>query len=67
MSVDQDTLQRRYREFQDFMPAAIAIAGLPTSEGPMNFSVEQMEVRMRTLKGAFRLAQEMWREIAQGK
>ena len=45
MATDEETLKRRYREFLDLTPVAATIAGLPPSEGPFNFSADQMEVR----------------------
>ena len=62
MAMDEETLRRRYREFLDLMPLTIAIAGLPRSESPFNFSPDQMEVRTNTLSTAFKLARQMVRE-----
>jgi hypothetical protein len=62
MADDDEALRRRYREFLDLMPLAISIAGLPTSDGPFNFSADQMEVRARTLQMAFKLARQLARD-----
>jgi hypothetical protein len=62
MAVDEETLRRRYREFLELLPLTIAIAGLPSSESPFNFSADQMEMRINTLSTAFRLARQMVRE-----
>jgi len=62
MALDEETLRRRYREFLDLMPLTIAIAGLPQSDTPFNFSPDQMEVRTNTLSTAFKLARQMVRE-----
>ncbi len=62
MSADEDTLRRRYREFLELMPLTIAIAGLPVSNTPFNFSADQMEVRTHTLAAAFKLARQLARE-----
>ena len=62
MAVDEETIRRRYREFLDLMPLTIAIAGLPQSQTPFNFSADQMEVRANTLATAFKLARQMVRE-----
>ena len=62
MAVDEETIRRRYREFLDLMPLTIAIAGLPQSQTPFNFTADQMEVRANTLATAFKLARQMVRE-----
>lgn len=66
MAVDEETLRRRYREFLELMPLTIAIAGLPPSNPPLNFSADQMEVRANTLSTAFKLARQMVRENVSG-
>jgi hypothetical protein len=62
---DEDALKRRYREFLDLLPLTVSIAGLPTSEGPYNYTPDQMEVRAQTLKTAFKLARQTVREAIQ--
>jgi hypothetical protein len=66
MAADEDALRRRYKEFLDLMPLTIAIAGLPVSETPFNFSPDQMEVRANTLQTAFKLARQLTREAVTG-
>jgi hypothetical protein len=66
MADDDEALRRRYREFLELMPLAISIAGLPASDGPFNFSADQMEVRARTLGTAFKLARQLARETVTG-
>ena len=66
MATDEETLKRRYREFLDLTPVAVNIAGLPTSEGPWNFSADQMEVRAHTLATAFKLAKQLARDVVSG-
>lgn len=63
MALDEETVRRRYREFLELMPVTISIAGLADSQGPMNYSADQMEVRAHTVATAFRLARQMVREI----
>ena len=63
MSVDEEALKRRYREFLELLPLSIAIAGLPPSEGAWNYTPEQMEIRATTLANAFRRARIMVREV----
>ena len=67
MSPDDEMIKRRYREFLDLMPLTIAIAGLPTSESPYNFSPDQMEIRIGTLSTAFKLAKQLARESVTGE
>lgn len=66
MSVDEDTLRRRYREFLELMPLTITIAGLPPSSAPINFSADQMEVRAQTLHTAFKMARQLARDSVTG-
>jgi hypothetical protein len=66
MAADEEALRRRYKEFLDLLPLTIAIAGLPESQSPFNFSADQMEVRTHTLSTAFKLARQMVREAVGG-
>jgi hypothetical protein len=66
MAADEDALRRRYKEFLDLMPLTIAIAGLPVSDTPFNFSADQMEVRANTLNTAFKLARQLVRDAVAG-
>jgi hypothetical protein len=66
MPADEDTIRRRYREFLELMPLTIAIAGLPQSQSPFNFSADKMEVRLSTLGTAFKLARQLAREAVTG-
>jgi hypothetical protein len=63
MAVDEDTLKRRYREFLDLLPLTTVIAGLPTSDGAINYNADQMEVRTHTLLTAFKMAKSLVREV----
>lgn len=67
MALDEETVRRRYREFLELMPLTIAIAGLPESESPFNFSADQMEVRTNTLSTAFKLARQLVREVVRSE
>jgi len=62
MAIDEETVRRRYREFLELMRLTIAIAGLPESQSPFNFSADQMEVRLHTLATAFKLARQLARD-----
>ena len=58
-------MQRRYREFLDLLPLTINLAGLPTSEGTRNYSEDQIEARMFTIKHAYRAARQLARDCIQ--
>jgi hypothetical protein len=66
MATDEETLKRRYREFLDLLPVSSVIAGLPESQGAINFSPDQMEVRAHTLLAAFKVARTLVREVLAG-
>lgn len=66
MAVDEETVRRRYREFLELMPLTVAIAGLPESQSPFNFTADQMEVRLNTLAAAYKLAKQLARETVTG-
>ncbi len=63
MPVDEETMKRRYREFLDLLPLTTTIAGLPPSDGAINFNADQMEVRTHTLLSAYKLAKALVREV----
>lgn len=54
--------QRRYREFLDLMPLALALAGLPASEPGKYFSEEQIETRLFVMRHALKAARSLARE-----
>lgn len=62
MSLDEDAIKRRYREFLELLPLAVAIAGLPVNMGPRSLTHEQMEARAQVMAGAFKLARQTVRE-----
>lgn len=55
--------QRRYREFLDLMPLALALAGLPQSENGKYYSEEQIETRLFVLRHAYKAARNLAREV----
>jgi hypothetical protein len=63
MSTDAGDTQRRYREFLDLLPLTLSLAGLPVSELGKNFNEDQIEVRVYTLRHAYRAARQFAREI----
>ena len=63
MPTDEEIMKHRYHEFLDLLPLTLAIAGLPPSPGPLNYSEDQMEVRTHTVLMAFKLARHTAREV----
>ncbi|MBX3411425.1 MAG: hypothetical protein KF708_01815 [Pirellulales bacterium] len=62
MSVDEEAVKRRYREFLDLMPLTLAIAGLPPSEGMRHYTTEQLQARAQIVTNAFRIARQTVRD-----
>jgi hypothetical protein len=48
------------------LPLTLALAGLPQSELGKNFNEDQIEVRVYTLRHAYRAARQFAREIVHG-
>ncbi len=66
MSVDEESLKRRYKEFLDLLPLTVAIAGLPDNPGPRSYTSDQMEARAQVLSSAFKIARTTVREVIKG-
>jgi hypothetical protein len=66
MTTEPSDHQRRYREFLDLLPLTLALAGLPVSELGKNFNEDQIEVRVYTLRHAYRAGRQFAREIVHG-
>jgi hypothetical protein len=66
MSTDPsvDRQQQKIGEFLRLLPLTIEIAGLPHSELGRHFNEGQMEVRVNTLKTAYKLARQLIVEVA---
>jgi hypothetical protein len=60
---DADRQQQKFAEFLRLLPLTIEIAGLPEAEIGRNYNEGQMEVRVNTLKTAYRLARQMVQDI----
>jgi hypothetical protein len=65
-TADEDAVKRRYREFLDLMPLAIAIAGLPDNPGPRSYTQDQMEARAQVLSTAFKVAKQTAKDVVRG-
>jgi hypothetical protein len=59
-----DRQQQRVTEFVKLLPLTFEIAGLPKAEAGKHFNEGQMEVRLNTLKTAYRMARQLLVEIA---
>jgi hypothetical protein len=59
-----DRQQQKIAEFLRLLPLTIEIAGLPHSETGRNFNEGQMEVRLTTLRTAYKLARQLILEVA---
>ena len=51
--------QQRMKEFMNLLPLTLEIAGLPRAELGKNFNEGQMEVRVATIKMAYKLARQL--------
>lgn len=56
--------QQKVTEFLRLLPLTIEIAGLPKAELGRNFNEGQMEVRVATLRLAYKLARQLVLEVA---
>jgi hypothetical protein len=55
--------QQKFAEFLRLLPLTVEIAGLPHAEVGRNYNEGQMEVRVNTLKTAYRLARQMIQDV----
>jgi hypothetical protein len=56
---------QKYRQFLDLLPMAVALAGLPPSEGRL-FSEDQLDARAITIRAAYRVARNTAKECLGG-
>jgi hypothetical protein len=59
-----DRQQQKVTEFLRLLPLTVEIAGLPKSEDGRHFNEGQMEVRVTSLKLAYKLARQLILEVA---
>ena len=59
-----DRQQQKINEFMRLLPLTIEIAGLPQADVGRNFNEGQMEVRVATLRTAYRLARQLILDVA---
>ena len=62
--VPLDRQQQKINEFLRLLPLTLEIAGLPHADAGRHFNEGQMEVRVNTLKNAYKLARQLIIEIA---
>ncbi|MCE2803643.1 MAG: hypothetical protein LW700_00340 [Gemmataceae bacterium] len=66
MSTDPNQLaQQKMQEFLRLLPLTQEIAGLPHCEPGKFFTEGQLEVRVTSLKTAFKMAKQLMRDISQ--
>jgi hypothetical protein len=58
----QQIQQQRYQQFLQLMPLTLHLAGLPASESGRHFNEDQMELRARTIKLAYKHARRVAKE-----
>lgn len=61
---EAESKQNKVREFMSLLPLTLDLAGLPRSEPGRYYTPEQIEVRLITLRHAYRLARQFVVEIA---
>lgn len=59
-----DRQQQKINEFLRLLPLTLEIAGLPRAEVGRNYNEGQMDVRLATLRTAYKLARQLIVEIA---
>lgn len=57
---------QRMKDFISILPLTLELAGLPKCEPGKLFNEGQMEVRVMTIRNAYKLARQMMREIGEG-
>jgi hypothetical protein len=59
-----DRQQQKVTEFMRLLSLTLEIAGLPKAELGRHFNEGQMEVRVNTIKSAYRLARQLLIDVA---
>jgi hypothetical protein len=59
-----DRQQTKLREFMSMLPLTIELAGLPKAEAGRHFTDGQMEVRVNSLRNAYKLARQLLIDIS---
>jgi hypothetical protein len=68
MSTDNtvEVRQQRIREFMQMLPLTMELAGLPKCQPNQLFTPDQMDLRVTTLRNAYKLARQLVREVGEG-
>jgi hypothetical protein len=65
MSVDINQLQQaKMKEFMSLLPLTLELAGLPKAAHGQLFTDGQMEVRVNTIRNAYKLARQLVIDVA---
>ena len=59
-----DRQQQKVSEFLRLLPLTLEIAGLPRAEAGRHFNEGQMDVRINTLKLAYKMARQLILDVA---
>lgn len=59
-----DRQQQKINEFMRLLPLTVEIAGLPRAEAGRHLNEGQMEVRLATLRTAYKFARQLILEVA---
>jgi len=62
--VPLDRQQQKINEFLRLLPLTVEIAGLPHTEAGRHFNEGQMEVRVNTLRLAYKFARQLVLDVA---
>lgn len=57
--------QQKYQQFVQLIPVTLTIAGLAPSEHGKYYNEDQMEIRARTLRAAYKHARKLAKEVLQ--
>jgi hypothetical protein len=57
---------QRIKEFLQFLPLTIELAGLPKCEHGKLFTPDQLELRATNIRNAYKLARQLLREVSEG-
>ena len=61
-----DVRQQRMKEFMSLLPLTLELAGLPKCEVGRLFNEGQMEVRVISIRNAYKLARSVLKEVGEG-
>jgi hypothetical protein len=62
-----DRQQQEIRNFLNLLPLTLDIAGLPKAEPGHHFTEGQLEVRVNSIRNAYKLAKKLLRDVAAGQ